>query len=214
MNRLFNDFLFFVPAVKYDFFQMNELVIASQNIHKVQEIRQMLPSSLKLKDLNELDFHEEIPETGETLEENALIKAKRIFDEFGLPCIADDTGLEVDALEGRPGVYSARYAGEPANARNNMEKVLKEMEGKLLRTATFRTVIVLLDGNEPKYFEGAVKGKISRVPSGEGGFGYDPIFYPECFNQSFSEMLPEEKNRISHRGRALEKLKEYFQNDK
>ena len=193
---------------------MNELVIASQNIHKVQEIRQILPPSLKLKDLNEMNFHEEIPETGSTLEENALIKAQRIYREYGLPCIADDTGLEIDALEGRPGVYSARYAGEPANAKNNLEKVLSEMEGKFLRTARFRTVIVLLDGNEPKYFEGVVEGKISRVPSGNGGFGYDPIFYPECFNQSFAEMLPEEKNMISHRGRALEKLKEYFQDEK
>jgi XTP/dITP diphosphohydrolase len=182
------------------------LVFATNNAHKLKEVQEMLPNSIQLVSLKDINCEEDIEETATTLEGNAAIKADFITQKYGMNCFADDTGLEVTALDGKPGVYSARYAGEPSNAENNMTKLLSEMAGVENRNAQFRTVICLnLDGNQ-YYFEGNCNGTILTKKQGNQGFGYDPIFQPTGFQQSFAEMDSADKNRISHRGLAIEKL--------
>ena len=186
------------------------LVFATNNDHKLKEVQEMLPNSIQLVSLKDINCEEDIEETATTLEGNAALKADFITQKYGMNCFADDTGLEVTALDGKPGVYSARYAGEPSNAENNMTKLLSEMAGVENRNAQFRTVICLnLDGNQ-YYFEGICKGTILAKKQGDQGFGYDPIFQPTGFQQSFAEMDSADKNRISHRGLAIEKLVKFL----
>ena len=170
----------------------------------------MLQGVVTIHSLEEMGLSGEIPETADTLEGNALQKAQWVMERTGKDCFADDTGLEVEALDGRPGVYSARYAGEHCSFQDNVNKMLLEMQGKSNRKACFRTVICLMENGEPRYFEGRVDGTILTEPYGEGGFGYDPIFMPERYAVSFAEMPLEVKNRISHRGRAVAKLVDYL----
>ncbi len=183
-----------------------DLVFATNNKHKLEELQAILGSHFKLLSLNDIGCNEEIPEEQDTLEGNASQKAFYVYNKFGYNCFADDTGLEIDALNGEPGVYSARYAGEDKSAEANMNKVLAKMLKINNRNARFRTVISLvIDGNEVQ-FEGIVKGKILTEKRGNAGFGYDPIFQPDGFLQTFAEMNLTDKNKISHRGRAVEKL--------
>lgn len=184
---------------------MQTLIIATSNNNKLNEIREMLPNTevLGLKDLN---FHEDIPETGSTLEENALIKAKFLYDILKKPVIAEDTGLEVEALNNAPGVFSARYAGPHNDAEANIDKLLMNLKDKKNRNARFRTVIAYINDGQEYFFEGIINGAISTEKMGTGGFGYDPIFIPEGFDISFAQMEKEQKNEISHRGRALRKF--------
>lgn len=183
-----------------------KLVIASNNAHKLQEIRAIIGKQYELLSLNEIGCYDEIPETGSTLEINAQQKSNYIYTRYNLSCFADDTGLEVDALNGAPGVYSARYAGEERLASKNIQKLLQAMNGVSNRDAQFRTVIsLILDGLEYQ-FEGVVRGKISEFIRGENGFGYDPIFIPNGYSQSFAEMSEIIKNSISHRALAVNKL--------
>jgi XTP/dITP diphosphohydrolase len=189
---------------------MNKLVFATNNEHKLRELKEILPSEFELLSLNDIGCTDDIPETGPTLETNAAQKSFYIWNRYGINCFADDTGLEVEALDNEPGVYSARYAGEGRNARENMLKVLRELNSESNRKARFRCVISLvIDGTE-KQFEGIVEGKILLQQQGDAGFGYDPIFMPEGYNCSFAEMEAGDKNRISHRGRAVEKLVDYL----
>lgn len=185
---------------------MEELVIATNNQHKVEEIRRALGNKIKLISLKDLGCKEEIPEDGTTLKENAYQKAKYIWDKYNKNCFADDTGLMVEALGGAPGVYSARYAGEHCSFDDNIDLLLENMEGKTNRNAYFATVICLMQDGEPVYFEGKCEGCILTERYGRGGFGYDPIFMPKGYGESFAEISMEEKNKISHRGKATEKL--------
>jgi XTP/dITP diphosphohydrolase len=185
---------------------MEELVIATNNQHKVEEIRRALGNKIKLISLKDLGCREEIPEDGTTLKENAYQKAKYIWDKYKKNCFADDTGLMVEALDGAPGVYSARYAGEHCSFDDNIDLLLENMEGKTNRNAYFATVICLIQDGEPVYFEGKCEGCILTERYGRGGFGYDPIFMPKGYGESFAEISMEEKNKISHRGKATEKL--------
>ncbi|MCO7186356.1 non-canonical purine NTP diphosphatase [Tenacibaculum sp. IMCC1] len=183
-----------------------KLVFATNNLNKLAEVQKMLPNSIELLSLKDIDCFDDIEETATTLEGNAKIKANYITEKFGYNCFADDTGLEVEALNGEPGVYSARYAGEPANAENNMQKLLTMLNNKTDRNAQFRTSVCLnLDGKQ-FLFDGVCKGTILTSKQGEQGFGYDPIFQPEGYNKSFAEMTSEEKNKISHRGLAIQQL--------
>ena len=192
-----------------------KLVFATNNKHKLEEIRAILGDKIELLSLNDINCHDDIPETADTLQGNALIKARYIYDKFGVNCFADDTGLEVDSLGGEPGVYSARYAGEECDPKANMNKLLDNLTGKTDRNAQFRTVIALIIDGEEKLFEGNVKGIISNEKMGDAGFGYDPIFIPEGFSESFAQMTGDMKNSISHRYRATEELSNYLkqQND-
>ncbi len=185
---------------------MRELLFATNNKHKLFEIRQILKNRIIIKSLPEIGFNEDIPETNPTLEGNALQKARYIFDRYHINCMADDTGLEIKALDGKPGVYSARYAGEKCSFEDNMNKVLKEMKDIKNRKAKFRTVIALIWDKEEFLFEGEVAGSITTEKHGYEGFGYDPIFLPDGETMTFAELPIEYKNRISHRGRATEKL--------
>ncbi len=189
---------------------MKKIVFATNNKHKLQEVKAILAGKADVLGLADIGCNDDIPETGNTLEENALLKARYVYEKFNTGCFADDTGLEIEALDGRPGVYSARYAGEPTNSVNNMEKVLHEMEGISNRTAQFRTVIAFIEKDEIQLFEGIVKGKIAEKPEGNGGFGYDPVFIPEGYEHSFATLSPEMKNSISHRARAVAKLSAYL----
>lgn len=183
-----------------------KIVFATNNTHKLEEIRRMLRGSHQIVSLAEIGCHEDIPEEQNTLEGNALQKARYIKQHYGYDCFADDTGLEIDALGGRPGVYSARYAGEAKDSEANMRKVLAEMQGHSDRRARFRTVIALILGNEEHLFEGKVEGEILTARQGSAGFGYDPVFRPDGYDRSFAEMDPDTKNSISHRGEATRKL--------
>ena len=183
-----------------------ELVFATHNPNKLHEVQLLLPKHITLLSLNDIGCTEEIPETSDTLEGNAKLKADFITKHFQIPCFADDTGLLVDALNGEPGVYSARYAGEQKNADDNMNKLLSAIKREENRTAHFKTVIALNLLNESHFFEGVVKGNIIYEKLGEGGFGYDPIFRPEGYQETFAQLTIETKNKISHRGRALQKL--------
>lgn len=190
--------------------ELRKLVFASNNKHKLEEARAILGDRFEVVSLADIDCHDDIPETAETLEGNALIKARWVKERYGFDCFADDTGLMVEALEGAPGVYSARYAGEHCSFADNVNKMLREMEGKENRKAYFATVIALILNGETYTFEGKVDGYIATEPSGEGGFGYDPIFVAEETGKSFAVMAPEEKNAISHRGRAMRKLADFL----
>lgn len=183
-----------------------KIVFATHNAHKISEVQAVLGSEYQLVTATEAGISEEIPETQPTIEGNALQKARYVYEHTGLNCFADDTGLEVEALNGAPGVYSARYAGEHVSYADNNKLLLKNLAGCQNRKARFRTVIALiLDGKE-HLFEGRVEGTIATEPHGEGGFGYDPLFIPEGSQLTFAEMSPEAKNGISHRGRAVAKL--------
>ncbi len=187
-----------------------ELVFATNNQHKLKEVQALLGNHFRLLSLTDIGFDEEIPEDFDTLQDNALQKARYINSRLGYNCFADDTGLEVDALNGEPGVYSARYAGEAKNPHDNIVKLLQNLSGVKNRRAQFRTVIALiLDGNE-YLFEGKVDGEIIDKGRGSDGFGYDPIFLPEGYSQTFAEMPLELKNQISHRGRAVAKLVDFL----
>ncbi len=187
-----------------------ELIMATQNKNKVKEINALLPASIQVKTLEEIGCLEEIPETQETLEGNAFQKALFVADKYGVNCFADDTGLEIDALKGEPGVYSARYAGPKKNADDNMNLVLNKLEGVADRKARFRTVIALIIDGVETVFEGIAEGEITKEKSGQEGFGYDPIFRPTGYKETFSELTMKEKNEISHRGRAVKKLVEHL----
>ena len=193
-----------------NFADMKELIFATNNKHKLQEVSEMLNSTIVIKSLAEIGLNGDIPETADTLEGNALQKAQWVYERTGKDCFADDTGLEVDALDGRPGVYSARYAGEHCSFDDNINKMLAEMKDKTNRKARFRTVICLIENGTPRYFEGRVDGQILTERYGKEGFGYDPIFMPDRFAVSFAEMPLEVKNHISHRGHAVAKLVEYL----
>lgn len=183
-----------------------KLVIATQNKHKIEEIKPGLNPEIELIGLSDLHFLGDVPENSDTLEGNALEKAKFIYDKYHFNTMSDDTGLEVESLNGEPGIYSARYAGESKNSDNNIEKLLNKLKGKSNRNARFRTVIALIIKNKEYLFEGIVEGIIIENRKGNMGFGYDPVFQPEGYNKTFAEMTLEEKNEISHRARALKKL--------
>ena len=187
-----------------------KLVFATHNQNKFEEIKKLVPEFIELISLDELGCHEEIAETGDTLEENAQIKADYVTSTYGLPCFSDDTGLLVDALNGAPGVYSARYAGEKKNAEANMDKLLKELQSVENRSARFETVIALNLNSKSHLFKGVVYGFITQVKRGSKGFGYDPIFRPEGYQETFAELSMEEKNKISHRARAMAQLIDFL----
>ena len=198
-----------------------KIVFATNNQHKLSEVRQILGDKIEVLSLNDIGCHKDIPETGTTLEANALQKAHYIYDNYHYDCFADDTGLEVDALGGAPGVYSARYAAmEPQDGNGsvaashdseaNMSRLLRELKGQNNRQARFRTVIALIQGGVVHEFEGIVNGAIIPERRGGEGFGYDPIFQPDGYEQTFAEMGTEEKNHISHRARATQKLAEFL----
>ena len=189
---------------------MRKIVFATNNIHKLDELRKLTEGKIEILSLNDIGCHDDIPETAETLEGNASIKARWIKDKYGYDCFADDTGLEVYILGGAPGVYSARYAGNEHDSQANMKLLLENMKDKENRKARFRTVIILVEGDEEHKFEGIVEGEITMSPKGDSGFGYDPIFKPENSQLTFAEMSAEEKNSISHRGRAVAKMMVYF----
>lgn len=187
-----------------------ELIFATNNIHKIDEIKPLLPIDINIISLDQLSFFEEIPETGNTLNDNALQKARFIYNKFDRNCFADDTGLEIDALSGRPGVYSARYAGEHCSFVDNVNKVLDEMKFENNRKARFRTVIALIYNDIEYFFEGVVEGEILLDYAGISGFGYDPIFKPVNQLYSFAEMPLVDKNKISHRSIAVQKLVDFL----
>ena len=190
-----------------------EIVFATNNPHKLQELRCIAGDSWNILSLEDIGCHEDIPETADTLEGNAELKARFVKEKYGYDCFADDTGLMVDALGGAPGVYSARYAGPGHDSQANMKLLLENMSGKSERTARFRTVIALLQGDNLHLFEGIVEGEITFEPSGCAGFGYDPVFKPAESNVTFAEMDADAKNAISHRGRATAKLIDYLINN-
>ena len=189
-----------------------KIVFASNNKNKILEIQSMLPESIQIVSLESIGCFEEIPETAETIEGNAILKANYITQKYGFDCFADDTGLEVDSLEGKPGVYSARYAGEQRNADDNMNKLLEELLDKSIRNAQFKTVIALNLKGKQYLFTGIVSGEITKEKMGNGGFGYDPIFKPTGYENTFAELSLEVKNDISHRGIAIKALLEFFKN--
>jgi len=186
------------------------LYLATQNKHKVEELTALLQDHFVVRDLTALPINEEIPETGLTLAENSLQKARYVAEKFHVSCLADDSGLEVEALAGAPGVYSARYAGEPKNDQANLHLLLQNLVGKEHRAARFVTVLTYFDGDAYYSFEGEIKGEIVDAPRGNQGFGYDPIFQPENESRTFAEMSMAEKNKIAHRARALEKFKNFL----
>ncbi len=189
---------------------MRKLIFATNNKHKLGEVREILDGTVQIVSLEEAGLSGEIPETADTLQGNALQKAQWVWERTHQDCFADDTGLEVDALGGAPGVYSARYAGEHCTFDDNVNKLLKALDGETNRKAQFRTVICLIEDGEPRYFEGKVEGQILTERYGNEGFGYDPIFMPDRFAVSFAEMPLEVKNMISHRGMAVKRLTEYL----
>lgn len=189
---------------------MKKIVFATNNAHKLDEVRAIIGAEYCVMGLHDIGCDEDIPETSDTLDGNAEIKARFVKEKYGYDCFADDTGLEVEALNGAPGVYSARYAGPGHNSEANMALLLENMKYKENRKARFRTVICLIEGDSMKKFEGIVDGVIIRERRGENGFGYDPVFVPEGFERTFAELTSEEKNEISHRGRATAKLNDYF----
>lgn len=183
-----------------------KICFASNNNHKLAEIRPLLEPDFRILSLQEIGCYEELPETTNTIEGNSLQKAQYVFDKFKIPCFADDTGLEVEALNQAPGVYSARYAGEKKNSNDNINLLLKNLKTEENRNARFRTVITLIGLGDPQVFEGIVPGMILTEKKGSDGFGYDPVFQPLGHNKSFAQMRLEEKNLISHRGLAIQKL--------
>ncbi len=186
------------------------LVFATHNENKLKEIQALMPDNIQLKSLTQIGCNEEIIENADTIEGNALIKARYVKEKYGFDCFADDTGLEVEVLNGEPGVYSARYAGETKSASANTEKLLNKLKSHKNRSAQFKTVIALCTSNDEHLFEGICKGIIIEEPRGDGGFGYDPVFIPEGYDRTFAEMELSEKNKIGHRGRAIQKLLKFF----
>lgn len=189
-----------------------KLCLATNNRHKIEELQAILGNKFELVTLEEIGCFDEIPETQPTMEGNSLQKAQYVYDHYGVNCFADDSGLEVDALGGEPGVYSARYAGEERSHAKNIEKLLANLEGVEDRSAQFRAVITLILDGKINQFEGIVRGKIIDELRGNGGFGYDPVFVPEGYDKTFAEMTMDEKNPISHRGRSVAKLVEFLSN--
>jgi len=194
---------------------MRKIIFATNNAHKLSEIRGILGSKFEIVSLEELGFHDDIPETADTLEGNALQKAHYISDKFGVDCFADDTGLEVEALNGGPGIYTARFGtmngyGDSHDAEANTRCLLAKLEGASTRKAQFRTAIALILSGEEYLFEGIVKGEITTEKRGEKGFGYDPVFLPEGYEGTFAELGVDVKNQISHRARAVKKLAEFL----
>lgn len=187
-----------------------KLVFATNNKHKLQEVRDIVGDRVEVLSLADIDCHDDIPETADTLQGNALIKARHIYEKYGLDCFADDTGLEVEAIDGAPGVYSARYAGEECDSEANMRKLLENLTGKTNRNAQFRTVIALIINGEEMFFNGIVKGTIATEKKGDSGFGYDPVFVPEGYSESFAQMSGEMKNSMSHRFRATRQLADFL----
>ncbi len=186
---------------------MKQLVFATNNVHKLEEIRNILQNDYEILGLSDINCFEDIPETADTLEGNALLKALFVKEKYGYDCFADDTGLEVEALNYAPGVYSARYAGENKDSHANMEKILYELKYKTNRNARFRTIIALIIGKETYQFEGKIEGQIIKEAKGDTGFGYDPIFVPDGYNETFAQLGSEIKNKISHRAKAVNQLK-------
>ena len=186
------------------------LIFATQNNHKRDEVQAILGDAIEIISLKELNFSEELPETHFTLEENALEKAQFIYKKFGLDCFSEDAGLEIEALNGEPGVFSARYAGAGRSSKDNINLVLEKMSGMQNRNASFRAVICLIMKSKPYYFTGTVKGTITKQERGVTGFGYDPVFLPEGFSKTFAEMTPMEKNAISHRKMAIEAMSRFL----
>jgi|TARA_B110000495_G_C22960676_1_gene563124 XTP/dITP diphosphohydrolase len=187
-----------------------KIIFATNNAHKLHEVRSLLGDSIELLSLNDIGFKEEIPETQPTIEGNASQKSHYIFERYNVPVFADDTGLEIEALNGEPGVYSARYAGPNCSFQDNCDKVLFNLKAKSNRVAHFKTVVsLIIDGKETQ-FEGIVNGKMLEEGRGNDGFGYDPVFQPDGFQECFAEMSLEQKNKISHRGIAVRKLVEYL----
>lgn len=182
------------------------IVFATNNAHKLEELRSIVGSRISILSLSDIGCHDDIPEDADTFQGNALQKALYVKEHYGYDCFADDSGLIVDALDGAPGVHSARYAGPGHDSKANMALLLKNLRGVERRTARFVTVIALIEGDERHFFEGAVEGTILESEQGTGGFGYDPVFLPEGYSQTFACMAPEQKNAISHRGRATQKL--------
>ena len=187
-----------------------KFVFATNNAHKLEEVTAILGNKIELLSMKDINCHADIPETADTLEGNALLKARYIFENYQLDCFADDTGLEVEALNGAPGVYSARYAGDAHNSEANMKKLLQDMEGIENRKAQFRTVFALIINGKEHLFEGIVKGEITKHRHGTSGFGYDPVFIPEGYTQTYAEMGNELKNKISHRALATNKLSNFL----
>lgn len=187
-----------------------KLVFASNNKNKIAEIQSMLPESIKILSLEDINCLEDIPETADTIEGNAILKADYVTQRYGYDCFADDTGLEVNALNGEPGVYSARYAGEQKNADDNMNKLLEALKNEENRSAQFKTVITLNLSGKQYLFTGIAKGEITLNKTGTNGFGYDPIFKPENFNKTFAELPLETKNTIGHRGKAVKQLIDFL----
>lgn len=185
-------------------------VFATNNAHKLREIKAMLPQSIEILSLEEINCHVEIPETADTLEGNARIKARYVYEHYGLDCFADDTGLEVEALNGAPGVHTARYAGDNHDTEANIDKLLAELNGETNRKAKFRTVIALIEKGEEHLFEGVLEGEIAEKRCGDDGFGYDPVFIPQETGKTFAELGPDTKNKISHRALAVAKLVDFI----
>lgn len=188
-----------------------KLVFATHNSHKLTEVQRMLPSGLTLLTLDEIGCHQEIPETADTIEGNAIQKARYVKERYGYDTFADDTGLEVRALDNAPGVYSARYAGEAKDNEANINLLLENLQQQSDRAAQFKTIFALCLGTELYTFEGIVRGEITHERHGAGGFGYDAVFLPEGYKDTFAQMTQEQKNRISHRGRALQKLSAFLE---
>ena len=189
----------------------SKLVFASNNSHKLSEVSTIVSGDFQIVSLSDIHCSEDIPETADTLEGNALLKARYIKEKYGYDCFADDTGLEVDALGGAPGVYSARYAGPAHDSQANMQKLLLQLKGITNRNARFRTVIALIQGHEEHLFEGIINGHITESPSGANGFGYDPVFIPDGYMETFAELSETAKNNISHRAIAVHKLAKYLE---
>lgn len=187
-----------------------QLVFASNNINKIKEIQQLVPATIQIVSLQDIGCTEDIPETADTIEGNAILKANYVTEKYGYDCFADDSGLEVDALNGAPGVYSARYAGEPKNDDNNMNKLLLNLKDKTNKKANFKTVICLNINGEQHLFTGIINGKIIDEKIGNNGFGYDPIFVADGYSKTFAELTMVEKSSISHRGQAVKQLIEFL----
>lgn len=188
-----------------------EIVVATSNYHKLQELRKILPESFNIKGMIEIGCATDIPETGATFKENALLKARYLYERFQCNTLADDSGLEVQALNGLPGVISARYAGPQANATENLSKLLIDMKGFTNRSARFKTVLAYIAHGKEYFFEGVISGTIREKPAGTSGFGYDPVFVPDGYTKTFSEMTSDEKNRISHRGVAAKAFRIFLE---
>jgi XTP/dITP diphosphohydrolase len=190
------------------------ICFATNNPKKIEEVKAALAGKVTILSLQDIGCTDELPETGDTLDDNAFEKAGYVHEHFGVDCFADDTGLEVDALGGAPGVYSGRFAGEPRSDARNLNLLLEKMQGQTNRTARFRTVIALILGGKEYQFDGVAEGEITPSPSGEGGFGYDPIFQPLGFDRTFASLSLAEKNEISHRGKAVQALIQFLREEK